>query len=435
MKAFMATGPIGPTARTFARPAVCAVVRQHVDDLAALRLMRAMWVRAPHVRMLNLRRIDGRIAAHMDGVLAAGATGRKLCVEALATPGVGEVFGIAAVLLESLPEHFGPLVALAQRSPDARRGLLSAFGWSNSVTRLQPLRRLDGVRDASVRALAICGYRVLGCTTTKLPMTLHDDLDPQIRTSLARAAGELGMLSALPAVLEWTTDSDIAVAFHAVRTACLLGAAERVGEQLRRFHAKRSPWLEPALALSLLSAKFVEARDVLRRMEATAAEISQRQLIRASGWVGDPLRIPALIDLMANPRFARVAGEAFSLITGVDMAYLDLDRKPPKEPISGPTDDPASDDVALDEDESLPWPDPQRIKAWWHANADRFPPGQRYFCGAPPTPEHALHVLKTGFQRQRALAAIWRCVLQPGTPLFNIAAPAWRQEAELAALS
>jgi len=37
-------------------------------------------------------------------------------------------------------------------------------------------------------------------------------------------------------------------------------------------------------------------------------------------------------------------------------------------------------------------------------------------------------VLRTGFQRQRTAAAEWLCLLQPGTPLFNTAAPAWRQQ-------
>ena len=54
-------------------------------------------------------------------------------------------------------------------------------------------------------------------------------------------------------------------------------------------------------------------------------------------------------------------------------------------------------------------------------------PGSLGSQGAPPSPTHALHVLATGFQRQRALAARWRSVLQPGTPLFNIAAPVPRQ--------
>jgi hypothetical protein len=41
-------------------------------------------------------------------------------------------------------------------------------------------------------------------------------------------------------------------------------------------------------------------------------------------------------------------------------------------------------------------------------------------------------VLKTGHQRQRILAAHYLCLLNPGTPLFNTSAPAWRQQRLLA---
>jgi hypothetical protein len=43
--------------------------------------------------------------------------------------------------------------------------------------------------------------------------------------------------------------------------------------------------------------------------------------------------------------------------------------------------------------------------------------------------------LKTGFQRQRIAAAEYLTLLAPGTPLFNTAAPAWRQQRLLAKMS
>jgi hypothetical protein len=43
-----------------------------------------------------------------------------------------------------------------------------------------------------------------------------------------------------------------------------------------------------------------------------------------------------------------------------------------------------------------------------------------------------IDVLKNGYQRQRILAAHYLCLLDPGTPLFNTSAPAWRQQRLLA---
>ena len=40
---------------------------------------------------------------------------------------------------------------------------------------------------------------------------------------------------------------------------------------------------------------------------------------------GDPAHVPWLIDQMHQEKLARIAGEAFSMITGVDIDLLDLD--------------------------------------------------------------------------------------------------------------
>jgi uncharacterized protein (TIGR02270 family) len=86
----------------------------------------------------------------------------------------------------------------------------------------------------------------------------------------------------------------------------------------------------------------------------------------------------------------------------------------------------------MDPDDSLPWPDQAKLQQWWTTNAQQFQSGVRYFVGAPVTRAHCLQVLKDGFQRQRMAAAEYLCLLQPGTPLFNISAPAWRQQRWLA---
>jgi len=141
---------------------------------------------------------------------------------------------------------------------------------------------------------------------------------------------------------------------------------------------------------------------------------------------------------MADLQVSRLAGEAFTLMTGADLAKLDLERKPPEGAsdgqFGGPNEDPADDNVALDEDESLPWPDPERVQGWWQANQGSFPAAQRFFMGAGPSPAQALKVLREGGQRQRIAAAQWACLLTPGTPLFPTAAPAWRQQRWLKAM-
>jgi uncharacterized protein (TIGR02270 family) len=142
-----------------------------------------------------------------------------------------------------------------------------------------------------------------------------------------------------------------------------------------------------------------------------------------------------LIGHRQDDKVARLAGEAFSMITGLDLSLPPLYRSQPEDFQSGASEDPKDENVAIDEDDGLPWPDPEQVQRWWSANQARFVAGTRYFMGEALSRELCIRVLKDGFQRQRIAAAEYLCLLQPGTPLFNTAAPAWRQQRLLSRLT
>jgi uncharacterized protein (TIGR02270 family) len=185
-----------------------------------------------------------------------------------------------------------------------------------------------------------------------------------------------------------------------------------------------------AFRLALQAMGSEAAHGVLQQLAKEPEQV--RWLIQGSGVVGDPVYVPWLISRMANDRTTRIAGEAFSLITGADLALLDLEQKPPENFESGPNDSPDDENVEMDPDDRLPWPDPDRIQSWWATNASRFQIGMRHFMGAPVTRGHCIEVLRNGYQRQRVLAAHYLCLLDPGAPLFSTSAPAWRQQRLLA---
>jgi uncharacterized protein (TIGR02270 family) len=174
------------------------------------------------------------------------------------------------------------------------------------------------------------------------------------------------------------------------------------------------------------------AHEMLRQLAQSANEL--RWLIRGAGIGGDPIYVPWLIKHMAEKTTARLAGEAFALITGADVESLQLDGAPP-DVESGPNDDPDDPNVEIDADDGLPWPDVAKIEKWWVANEARFAKGTRYFMGATVTRAQCLDVLKNGYQRQRILAAHYLCLLEPGAPLFNTHAPVWRQQRLLATMT
>jgi uncharacterized protein (TIGR02270 family) len=182
--------------------------------------------------------------------------------------------------------------------------------------------------------------------------------------------------------------------------------------------------------------KVIDPAEAYALLKALVLDPGNRRLaIQGTGVAGDPRYLPWLVVQMEDLKLARLAGESFSLMIGLDLVDLRLDRTPPEGFDSGPSDDPDAPDVAMDPDESLPWPDPAKIQAWWDANRSRFTQGARYFMGAPVTPEHCVRVLKDGFQRQRIAAAQYLCLQRPGTQVFPTSAPAWRQQRWLAQMS
>jgi uncharacterized protein (TIGR02270 family) len=259
------------------------------------------------------------------------------------------------------------------------------------------------------------------------------DADPQLRARGLGAAGEVGRLALQGACLRAMGDEDPACRFWSAWSALLLGDRREAIRTLVRIADQPGSFRERALRAAMSAAELRDSQAYLKRMSQDAGRV--RDLIQAVGVVGDPHFVPWLIRQMENIETSRLAGEAFSFITGLDLSFLDLDKRPPEGAGSGPTDNPEDEDVSMDPDDSLPWPDVAKIQAWWAANGARFQAGTRWFMGEPIGRENCLRVLSDGFQRQRAAAALHLCLLIPGTPLFPLRAPAWRQQRWLARMA
>jgi uncharacterized protein (TIGR02270 family) len=413
-------------------PIVPVVIQQHIEDAAILYATRTALAAGPHVQLHHLRRFDERIAAHLDGLSIAGDAARPMCDAAVEFVTAGSVFVAAHCALQSRDvDWLRRLLLLCEAEPTCRSGLVGAFEWT-------PREQLQGIVANLLNsthgverfiALAACArYRVdpgLGVAKRL------EDPDALVRARAYRAAGELGKQEFVSR-LGTNNDADPLCQFWAAWAAVLLGDRHQALDDLAAVSVPDKPLRAAAQRLTLAAMPPDRGREYLRSLAADSAQI--RSLLTGAGIVGDPAYIPWLIGQMADAKLTRLAGESFSLITGTDLAALDLERKPPENFESGPNDNPNDPNVEMDEDDGLPWPDIERIERWWAQNSSRFVPGQRYFVGAPVTREHCIQVLKTGYQRQRILAAHHLCLLEPGSVLFEWRAPAWRQTQALAAL-
>ncbi len=403
------------------------VVRQHAEDAAFLFQTRGNLLHAPHIALRDLHRYDARLAAHLQGLRAAGDRGRQICESLLESPDNGTVSVALMLATEERNQlEIGRLLALAESVPSLRPGAISVFGWiaaqclrgtvKDLLSSASPFRRLVGIASCSLHRVDPGAY---------LSAAIDDD-DSALRACALRAAGELGRQDLLPSCERCLQDQDPACRFNAAWAAVLLGNQGTGLDVLLSFLTAEQPFAREAMSLALKVISPAEASEVLKSL--AAGPDGQRVLIRGVGVIGDPYYVPWLIAQMQTPQLSRLAGESMSLITGLDLTSLELARAQPEGFQSGPNDDPDDETVAVDEDDNLPWPDPERLEVWWHRNASRFQPGTRHFMGQLISVGHCGNVLFEGFQRQRIAAALHLALLQPGTALFECRAPAWRQQ-------
>ncbi|MGC3987184.1 MAG: TIGR02270 family protein [Pseudorhodoferax sp.] len=421
MQAEPATAPRASPPPMPQRPAIPAIVQQHADDALHLRQLRSVLVRAPQARLLQLGRLDERLAAHLDGLAVAGAEGLARAQAALEEAGCGAVFTAFAAALQAGDAAMQQRVlALAPTVPEVRRGIVSALGWTSAPLLREPVRALLAAALPWQRALGLDACRLHRVDPGPALAQALREADPVLRLAALRAAAALGRVELLPLVLAALDSAPLAEA--AAHAACLLGDRGRALRALEQAAFATPAACDLLRPLAVQALPPAQARALLRQLMPAAP----REAVRAIGWLGDARLLPWLIERMDEPALARVAGEAFCTITGADLAALELERPAPADFAAGPSDDPDDEDVALDDDENLPWPDPPRVQRWWQAQAGAFA-ATRCFVGAAPTPEHLGRVLRTGSQRQRALAAQQLVLLQPGQAAFDVAAPAWRQ--------
>lgn len=406
-------------------PIIEPIIEQHAGDAAFCWLLRESAVGAPHYEFKELAALDDRIEANLDGLRIAGDAGWDICRAALAIGEPGEVFTAGLLAFETLiPERMDGLLATVEPDPELQRALASAMGWIGFETIGAPAQRLISADLDFLKRIGLSAFALHRRDPGALLPDLVEAPAPAVRARALKAAGELGRLDLLPVAMAHLQDQDAKCRFYAAWSANLLGG-DIAMDRLAAFAAEPGAFALRACDLAARRMPPAQAIEWLRHL--TGQTGSTRSAVGGLGALGDPAAVPWLLEMMHTPELARPAGDALAMITGLDIAYENLEAEPPEGFTAGPTDDPADEDVAPDPDEDLPWPDPELIARWWSRNGTRLRPGTRHLCGKPISRDHCREVLRTGHQWQRAAAALELCLMAPGQPLFEIRAPGFRQ--------
>jgi len=402
------------------------IVEQYFEDAAFNWILRDSAVSEPHYNLANLAHLDDRIEANIDGLRIAGDAGWEISRDAMGIEEPGEIFTASVLAFESqVPERMDAMLDAVEEDVELQRALCSALGWIDFHQVAAPANKILDVDSIFLKRIGLSIYAIHRQDVGPALATYILDPNPLIRSRALKAVGELGRNDLLEMVVDSFDDEDEKCRFYAAWSAVLLGSNAGINP-LKRVLEAQSVYDQRACELAVRKMENGEAVQWLDELGRHSSSI--RLAINGYGALGHPLAIPRLIEMMQTSELARPAGEAFSMITGVDIAYADLDTDRPEDFHAGPTEDPEDEDVEMDPDEDLPWPDPELIGAWWYKNQISFQSGKRYLAGHPISSENCLHVLRNGFQRQRIAAALELALLHPGRPLFEVRAPGYRQQ-------
>jgi len=405
------------------------VLSQHAEEASFLWLTRGRAIHAPHYSLKDLTDLDNRLDAHIDGLRIAGADAWPFIDENLALEEAGEVFTAAVMAFDaSINERVRNAVTMGCRTPGNFSALVSALGWHPySRVEIWIDRFLSSPRQ-KLRHLAIAACAIHRHDPgTALDKAVVDDYLP-LRARALRAVGELKRRDLSTVLLANLDSNDEACRFWAAWSATLLRERNALAV-LQAFAETKSGFQHRAFQLLLRTMSLDQARNWLNSLSDRPA--FTRLLVQGAGMLGDPAVIPWLLEQMKIPAIARVAGEAFSSITGVDISYQDLEGEQPEGFEAGPNDNPGDDSVDLDQDENLPWPAPDLVDGLWTAHGQHYHAGTRYLIGQPITEKSARQALLFGTQRQRNAAALELALLLPDEHLFEVRGPGFRQKALL----
>lgn len=233
-----------------------------------------------------------------------------------------------------------------------------------------------------------------------------------------RVIGELKLREFLPVLSAPILGGSSSVAFWTIWSSIMLGKTEQA-TKLEGFVSYPGPFQSLAIDIFFRVVSVATAYPVVSAMANIAG--NAKQLIRASIVLGDPKAIPWLINRMSDPECARLAGRAFSMITGIDLIRKDLVIDIPDiTAINYSASEQSEETQNLSGEDILPWPDAEKIKGVWDRYGHQFCDGKRYVYGKPINAQRLKEYIDSDDQAVRRSAALELALFNSDKELMNV---------------
>ncbi|HVK65564.1 MAG TPA: hypothetical protein VM694_13870, partial [Polyangium sp.] len=212
------------------------IVEQHAENAAFLWHLRDLATERPHYELKDLRQLDERVEAHLDGLRVAGDAGWEIAKAALSEGEAGEMFVAAVLAVERNDlEGIAHVLDVSEGEPGRSRGIVSALGWApfDAVERILP-GLLDPMCPPELQWLGIAGCAVNRVDPGEALVRALQSEDLRLRCRAVDAVGELGRVDLRYVVERELGAEDDELRFRAGMAAALLGST-RAAEVLRGF--------------------------------------------------------------------------------------------------------------------------------------------------------------------------------------------------------
>lgn len=397
------------------------IYHQYLDNASFLWVLRSIAVDQPHYNLQDIRELEERIEAQLDGLMLSVEQSWALCEELLELHDPGELFAAAVIAFRSHDANkIQRVVEVGLEDDLAVKGLISAMSWLPGKLLHGWLEKFINSKnlDHKYLAVAACGLRRENPGESLNRVLQRDDCQANSRL-YARAlklVGELRRQDLMPELLNATKSEETEVRFWSLWSAILLGRHE-MAEHLQPFILSDGALQKDAIELAFRVLPIEQARSLIAQLGKEPEQA--RAVIRACAILGDPHAVNWLITRMEDDALARLSGEAFAQITGIDLEANGLNRELTDEERLADIDEESDAGLALNEDENLPWPDVAKVKSTWINLSHRFIAGQRYFLGKNINVDQLKSKLKNTNQRQRHAAALELALIDSSGYLQN----------------
>ena len=378
------------------------ILEEHLNEAA---FQWEQWERAllaPDFTLEETAAVEERLRAHLEGLEDESAADAVLrpAFESEEPP---LIFAAAYALLAQ-GEVNEVLLRFRRAGPEARTGIRRALELSETPGLSARLTRLLTLEDSDLQtpALVALAFRQEASPEVLSRFLVHEE--PRARIAALRGALPLpedAVRRLLPALLDSSHPDVRATAME----AGLASGVRRAWEACRkagRSRAMHSP--EPLVLLAMGG----DDEDVSALLELLGTAELRPTALWALGFSGRLAAMEACVKYLAEPSVARLAGEAFSAMTGLRMEgpyALPHGERPEGAPIPPELQEDLDANLVPIPEDDLPWPQVAAITAWWQEARSRFEEGKRYLLGQPFSGPVLVDALETSPMRRRHVLA------------------------------